>query len=80
MSKFTKFDGYWFKPKGMVQLVWIGGTGVLQPIKYENVLRSVNLNEHIRFCNVKRWKVKFKTKRFGSAAFISSSKKFFYYY
>ena len=21
MSKFTKFDGYWFKPKGMVHLV-----------------------------------------------------------
>ena len=30
ISKFTIFDSYWFKPKGMVHLVWIGGTGVLQ--------------------------------------------------
>ena len=28
ISKFTKFDVYWFKHKGMVQLVWIGGTGI----------------------------------------------------
>ena len=34
ISKFTKFDGYWFKPKGKVHLiVWIGGTGVLQSIQ-----------------------------------------------
>ena len=32
ISKFTKFDGYWLKLKGMVHLVWIGGTGVLQSI------------------------------------------------
>ena len=32
ISKFTKFYGYWFKHKGMVHLVWIGGTGVLQSI------------------------------------------------
>ena len=36
IKKFTKFDGYWFKPKGMVQLGWIGGTGVLQSILSSN--------------------------------------------
>ena len=39
ISKFTKFDGYWFKPKGMVHLVWIGGTGVLQSILSSLILR-----------------------------------------
>ena len=39
ISKFTKFDGYWFKPKGMVHLVRIGGTGVLQ-----SILSSLILN------------------------------------
>ena len=32
VRKFTKFDNCWFKPKGMVHLIWIGGTGVLQSI------------------------------------------------
>ena len=39
MSKFTKFDGYWFKLKGMVHLVWIGGTGVLQSILSSLILK-----------------------------------------
>ena len=39
ISKFTKFDGYWFKPKGMVHLVWIGGTGVLQSILSSLILK-----------------------------------------
>ena len=38
-SKFTKFDGCWFKPKGMVNLVWIGGTGVLQSILSSLILK-----------------------------------------
>ena len=28
----TKFDRYWFNPKGMAHLVWTGRTGVLQSI------------------------------------------------
>ncbi len=44
MSKFTNFDGYWFKPKGMVYLVWIGGTGVLQ-----SILSSLILNVNYTF-------------------------------
>ena len=39
MSKFTKFDGYWFKSKGMVHLVWIGGTGVLRSILSSLILK-----------------------------------------
>ena len=39
ISKCTKFDGYWFKPKGMVHLVWIGGTGVLQSILSSLILK-----------------------------------------
>ena len=39
MSKFTKFGSYWFKPKGMVHLVWIGGTGVLQSILSSLILK-----------------------------------------
>ena len=39
ISKFTKFDGYWFTPKGMVHLVWIGGTGVLQSILSPLILK-----------------------------------------
>ena len=39
ISRFTKFDGYWFKPKGMVHLVWIGGTGVLQSILSSLILK-----------------------------------------
>ena len=39
ISKFNKFDGYWFKPKGMVHLVWIGGTGVLQSILSSLILK-----------------------------------------
>ena len=39
ISKFTKFDGYWFKPKGIVHLVWIGGTGVLQSILSSLILK-----------------------------------------
>ena len=39
ISKFTKFHGYWFKPKGMVHLVWIGGTGVLQSILSSLILK-----------------------------------------
>ena len=39
ISKFTKFDGYWFKPKGMVHLIWIGGTGVLQSILSSLILK-----------------------------------------
>ena len=39
ISKFTKFDGYWFKPKGMVHLVWIGGTGILQSILSSLILK-----------------------------------------
>ena len=39
IRKFTKFDGYWFKPKGMVRLVWIGGTGVLQSILSSLILK-----------------------------------------
>ena len=39
ISKFTTFDGYWCKPKGMVHLVWIGGTGVLQSILSSLILK-----------------------------------------
>ena len=39
ISKFTKFDWYWFKPKGMVHLVWIGGTSVLQSILSSLILK-----------------------------------------
>ena len=39
IRKFTKFDGYWFKSKGMVHLVWIGGTGVLQSILSSLILK-----------------------------------------
>ena len=39
ISKFTKFNGYWFKPKGMVDLLWIGGTGVLQSILSSLILK-----------------------------------------
>ena len=39
ISRFTKFDGYWFKPKGMVHLVWIGGTGILQSILSSLILK-----------------------------------------
>ena len=39
ISKFTKFDGYWFKPKGMIHLIWIGGTGVLQSILSSLILK-----------------------------------------
>ena len=39
ISKFAKFDGYWFKPKGMVHLVWIGGTGVLQSLLSSLILK-----------------------------------------
>ena len=39
ISKFTKFDGYWFTPKGMVHLVWTGGTGVLQSILSPLILK-----------------------------------------
>ena len=39
ISKFTKFDSYWFKPKGMVHSVWIGGTGVLQSILSSLILK-----------------------------------------
>ena len=39
MSKFTKFDGYWFKSNGMVHLVWIGGTGVLKSILSSLILK-----------------------------------------
>ena len=39
INKFTKFDGYQFKPKGMVHLVWIGGTGVLQSILSSLILK-----------------------------------------
>ena len=39
ITKFPKFDGYWFKPKGLVHLVWIGGTGVLQSILSSLVLK-----------------------------------------
>ena len=35
ISKFTKFDG----PKGIVHLVWIGGTGVLQSILSSLILK-----------------------------------------
>ena len=38
-SKFTKFDSYWLKPKGIVHLVWIGGTGVLQSILSSLILK-----------------------------------------
>ena len=31
ISKFTSFDGYWFKPKGMVHLVWIGEQAYSNP-------------------------------------------------
>ena len=44
ISKFTKFDGYWFKPKGMAHLIWIGGTGVLQ-----SILSSLNLKVYHAF-------------------------------
>ena len=39
ISKFTKFDGYWFKPKAMVHLLWIGGTCVLQSILSSLILK-----------------------------------------
>ena len=39
ISNFTKLDGYWLKPKGMVHLVWIGGTGVLQSILSSLILK-----------------------------------------
>ena len=39
ISIFTKFDSYWFEPKGMVQLVPIGGTGVLQSILSSLILK-----------------------------------------
>ena len=39
ISRFTKFDGYWFKSKGMVHLVWIGGTDVLQSILSSLILK-----------------------------------------
>ena len=39
ISKFTSFDGYRFKLKGMVHLVWIGGTGVLQSILSSLILK-----------------------------------------
>ena len=39
ISKFTKLDGYWFKSKGMVHLVRIGGTGVLQSILSSLILK-----------------------------------------
>ena len=32
-------NGYWFKPKGMVHLVWIGGTGVLESILSSLILK-----------------------------------------
>ena len=31
ISKITSFDGYWFKPKGMVHLVWIGEQAYSNP-------------------------------------------------
>ena len=40
ISKFTIFDSYWFKPKGMVHLVWIGGTGVLQSMLSSLILKE----------------------------------------
>ena len=46
ISKFTKFDGYWFKPKGMVHLVWIGGSGVLQ----QPILSSLFLKSTMPLC------------------------------
>ena len=39
ISKFTKFDRYWFKPKGMIHLGCIGGTGVLQSILSSLILK-----------------------------------------
>ena len=39
INKFTKFDGYWFKPKGMLHLVWIGGTGILESIPSSLILK-----------------------------------------
>ena len=33
------FDGYWFKRKGMVHLVWIGGTGSLKSILSSLILK-----------------------------------------
>ena len=39
ISKFTKFDIYWFKPKAMVHLLWIGGTCVLQSILSSLILK-----------------------------------------
>ena len=39
IGKLTKFDGYWFTPKGMAHLVWIGGAGVLQYILSSLILK-----------------------------------------
>ena len=39
ISKFTKSDSYWFKPKGMVHLVGIGGTGILQSMLSSLILK-----------------------------------------
>ena len=40
ISKFTKFEAYCFKPKGMVHLVWIVWTGVLQSIPSSLILKA----------------------------------------
>ena len=51
ISKFTKFHGYWFKPKDMVHLVWIGGTGVLQSILSSLILKVYHAFVFGKFTN-----------------------------
>ena len=47
ISKFAKFDGYCFKSKGTVHLVWIGGTGVSIHTKLSYFSEDLSLIEEL---------------------------------